>query len=209
MSDELRNRIRRLDPMGPDVETRSVSETRQMMEDVMSTKTPEHNTTRRSESGARTFRPAGAVTNGSSIAIPGPLAPVMAGLVAVAIAAFALLGGASTAPLMLSAGESGPALASCLPFSQEILADMEVAFEGTVTGIDGDVLTLDVVTWFTDGEAEQVTITAPVGMEALIGGISFEVGGNYLVTATDGVVNYCGYTAVATPELRQAFESAF
>lgn len=209
MTDELRNRIRRLDPMGPDVETRSVSEARQMMEDVMSTKTPDDNTAARSERGARTFRPAGAATNGPSIAIPRPLVPAMAGLVAVAIAAFALLGGGSTAPLMLSAGESDPALASCLPFSQEILADMEVAFEGTVTGIDGELLTLDVVTWFTAGEAEQVTITAPLGMEALIGGISFETGGNYLVTATDGVVNYCGYTAAATPDLRQAFESAF
>lgn len=211
MSDELRDRIRRLDPMGPDVDTRPVSQAREMMEAIMSTQTPQTpqtpQTERRSEARSG-FRPAGA-TPGSSIALSRPLIPVMAGLVAVAIAAFALFGGGSPAPLALSAGDSDPSLMSCLPFSVDILSDMEVAFEGTVTDVDGDVLTLDVVTWFTGGDAEQVTITAPLGMEALIGGIPFETGESYLVTATNGVVNYCGYTAVATPEMRQAFESAF
>ncbi len=207
MSDELRNRLRRLDPMGPGVETRSVQQAREMMEAVMSTQTPQ--TTRRSEGAARRFRPAGATTSGSSIAVSRPLVPILAGLVAVTIAAFALLGGGAPAPLALSAGESDPALASCMAFSPEILAGMDVALEGIVTDIEGDVLTLDVVTWYTGGEADQVTITAPLGMEALILGISFEVGGDYLVSATDGVVNYCGYTDVATPQLREAFESAF
>lgn len=207
MSDELRNRLRRLDPMGPGVETRSVQQAREMMEAVMSTQTPQ--TTRRSEGAARRFRPAGATTSGSSIAVSRPLVPILAGLVAVTIAAFALLGGGAPAPLALSAGESDPALASCMAFSPEILAGMDVAFEGIVTDIEGDVLTLDVVTWYTGGESDQVTITAPLGMEALILGISFEVGGDYLVSATDGVVNYCGYTDVATPQLREAFESAF
>lgn len=207
MSDELRIRLRRLDPMAPGVETRSVQQAREMMEAVMSTQTPQ--TTRRSEGAARRFRPAGATTSGSSIAVSRPLVPILAGLVAVTIAAFALLGGGAPAPLALSAGESDPALASCMAFSPEILAGMDVAFEGIVTDIEGDVLTLDVVTWYTGGESDQVTITAPLGMEALILGISFEVGGDYLVSATDGVVNYCGYTDVATPQLREAFESAF
>ena len=208
MSDELRNRIRRLDPMGPEVETRSVSQAREMMEAVMSTETPTPPTERRSDERSR-FRPDGATTAGSSIAISRPLVPAMAALVAIAIAGFALLGGGTPAPLALSAGNADPAMMSCLPFSVDILSGMEVAFEGTVTNVDGDVLTLDVVTWFTGGEAEQVTITAPLGMEALIGGIPFESGQNYLVTATNGVVNYCGFTAAATPELREAFESAF
>ena len=111
--------------------------------------------------------------------------------------------------MLLSAGESDPALMSCLPFSVDILDDMELAFEGTVTNVDRDQLTLDVVTWYRGGDAEQVQITAPLGMEALIGGIPFEVGGSYLVSATDGVVNYCGYTGVATDELRAAFDQAF
>ena len=208
MSDELRNRIRRLDPMGPDVETRSVSESREMMEAVMSTPTNTKSTNHRPERERQTLRPA-AGTPGGSIAISRPIAWVAAAMSVVVVTAFALLNSGGTAPLLLSAGESDPALMSCLPFSVDILDDMEVAFEGTVTGVDGDLLTLDVVTWYTGGDAEQVQITAPLGMEALIGGIPFEVGGSYLVTATNGVVNYCGYTGVATPEFRAAFEQAF
>ena len=68
MSDELRNRIRRLDPMGPDVETRSVSESREMMEAVMSTPTNTKSTGHQPERDRRTLRPA-AGTAGGSIAI--------------------------------------------------------------------------------------------------------------------------------------------
>jgi hypothetical protein len=206
MSDELRNRIRRLDPMGPDVETRSVSESREMMEAVMST--PIKSTNHRSERDRQTLGPA-AGTPGHSIAISRPVAWVASAMAVVVVTAFALLNSGGSTPLVLSAGESGPGLMSCLPFSVDILDDMQVAFEGTVTGVDGDQLTLDVVTWYRGGDAEQVQITAPLGMEALIGGIPFEVGGSYLVSATDGVVNYCGYTGVATDELRAAFDQAF
>jgi hypothetical protein len=206
MSDELKNRIRRLDPMGPEVETRSVSESREMMEAVMST--PTKSTDRRPERDRQTLRPA-AGTPGGSIAISRPLAWVAAAMAIVVVTAFALLNSGGTTPLVLSAGESDPALMSCLPFSVDILDDMEVAFEGTVTGVDGDQITLDVVTWYRGGDAEQVQITAPLGMEALIGGIPFEVSGSYLVSASNGVVNYCGYTDMATPEMRAAFEQAF
>ena len=69
MSDELRNRIRRLDPMDPDVETRSVSESREMMEAVMST--PTKSTNHRPERDRQTLRPA-AGSAGGSIAISRP-----------------------------------------------------------------------------------------------------------------------------------------
>lgn len=52
-------------------------------------------------------------------------------------------------------------------------------------------------------------LTAPAGMEALIGGFAFTVGEHYLVTATDGTVNFCGYSALATPEITDAFNQAF
>ncbi|MDR9451479.1 MAG: hypothetical protein RI637_09710 [Acidimicrobiia bacterium] len=170
--------------------------------------TPTEPSERRSEHPRRTLRPS-AATPGGSITLSRPLASIAAAMAIVVAAAFVLINSGGSTPLGLSAGESDPALMSCLPFSVDLLADMEVAFEGVVTSVDGDVLTLDVVTWYTGGEAEQVEITAPPGMEALIGGIPFEVGGSYLVTATNGVVNYCGYTGVATPEFRAAFDQAF
>ena len=75
---------------------------------------------------------------------------------AVAAAALAIVGvltltgnpGPAPAPLQLSLGE-GDAMASCLPFEVGILADMPTAFEGTVTAVDGDRVTLTVDRWYT------------------------------------------------------------
>ncbi len=39
--------------------------------------------------------------------------------------------------------------------------------------------------------------------------MGFRVGERYLVTATDGTVNGCGFSGPATPELERAFEEAF
>lgn len=144
----------------------------------------------------------------------GLLATAAAAVVAVAVVGVITLGGggdpAPTAsePLQLGIGQSD-ALASCLPVSAEILAPMPVAFEATATSVDGEAVTLSVVRWFAGGDAATVELVAPDGMEALIGGIDFVEGERYLVTATDGVVNYCGFTGLATPELTAIFEQAF
>jgi hypothetical protein len=39
--------------------------------------------------------------------------------------------------------------------------------------------------------------------------VPFEAGGQYLITAYDGNVNYCGFSGPSTPELRSAYEEAF
>jgi len=79
--------------------------------------------------------------------------------------------------------------------------------------VDGPNVTLDIERWYHDGTdsgADRVTVNAPEGMEALIGGVAFEVGGQYLISAgADGNVSYCGYTAPATDELRASFDQAF
>jgi len=100
-------------------------------------------------------------------------------------------------------------MAMCIMFSVEELARAPLAFEGTVTSVEGETVTLDVDEWFKGGEAEQVVLHAPAGMEALIGGIPFEEGGQYLITAYDGTVNYCGFSGPSAPEFRAAFEEAF
>lgn len=101
-------------------------------------------------------------------------------------------------------------MASCLPVSPELLVDMDIVFAGTVQSVDGETITLDVSRWYAGGDADLAVLTAPAGMEALIGGISFEAGGTYLVSATaDGTVNYCGYTGAATPELQAIYDAAF
>lgn len=133
-----------------------------------------------------------------------------------AVIGVAALGGGNSpvtaTPLELT-GAGGDALASCLPFSVDILDDMVTAFEGTVTAVDGPTVTLDIDRWYHDGTnsaAETVVVNAPEAMEALIGGIAFETGGQYLISAdAEGNVAYCGYTAPSTDDLRASFEQAF
>lgn len=108
----------------------------------------------------------------------------------------------------LSAG-GGATMMSCLPFDPAYLADMPLAFRGTATEVGGDVVTLKVDHWFKGGDAEEVVLRAPQGLEALIDGIAFEADREYLISATDGQVNYCGFSGEVTPELEAGFEAAF
>jgi hypothetical protein len=86
---------------------------------------------------------------------------------------------------------------------------MPLAFRGTATEVGGDVVTLKVDHWFKGGDAEEVVLRAPQGLEALIDGIAFEADREYLISATDGQVNYCGFSGEVTPELEAGFEAAF
>lgn len=200
MTDELREQLARIDPMHPGVPTRSVTEepSRRQLETIMSTPTRE--------------RPASAGTPHRNWI---PAVAAIAALV-VAVAGIITLGDGPTAtpeaatPLELTAGGED-AMASCIMFSTEELERVaEIAFEGTVTAADGPKVTLSVDRWFRGGdEATDVVLNAPQGMEALIGGIPFAVGEQYLITAQGGNVNYCGFSGPSTPEYRAAFEAAF
>lgn len=201
MTDELRKRLSRLDPMPSDVPTEPVTteSSRQLLEDIMTTPNVEQ-----PGSPGKSKR-------------PWLVAVAAAAVVIVAIGAVGLLardgGGsgdpiAATPPLELNAGGEDP-MAMCIVFSVEELAKAPVAFEGTVASVDGNTVTLEVDTWFKGGETSQVVLNAPQGLEALIDGFAFEEGGQYLITAYDGNVNYCGFSAKSTPEMRAAFEEAF
>lgn len=187
---ELRNRVQKLDPMSSGVETRSVKDesSRQMLEAIME-------------------QPVSGVGGDSGRRMQWFFAA--AAVVAVALGSFAIFGGSPAGPpLQLSLGDSN-AISSCMPVSAEFLKDMPVAFEGTATAVDGDLVTLDVGEWFAGGDAATVELVAQSGMQALIGGIDFEVGTTYLVSATEGTVNFCGYSDVASPELRAIYDEAF
>lgn len=74
-------------------------------------------------------------------------------------------------------------MASCLPFDVGFLREMPLAFSGTATAVTDDEVALD--------------------------GVEFAEGERYLVTATDGQVNGCGFSGRATPELTAAYQEAF
>lgn len=73
-------------------------------------------------------------------------------------------------------------MARCPPFSLAILSYVEAAVEGTGT--------------------------APMGLEYFNGRNQFKVKCDYVVTATDRVVKYCGCTTWATPSVRVALGEA-
>jgi len=201
MTDELRQRLARKDPMHSGVPTESTTEesSRELLEQIMSTPTKERNAPRSK-----------------------PLKPWLIATTAVAALILAVAAGlglandegtptiADKAPIALDAGTED-LMAICMMFSPEELArTADLAFEGTVSAVDGNTVTLSVDNWFLGGDdATEVALDAPQGMEALIGGIPFEVGGQYLISAVDGTVNYCGFSGPATPDLRAGFESAF
>jgi hypothetical protein len=199
VTDELRNRLSRLDPVPPEVVMDPVTSqsSQHLLEEIMSQETTDLQP-----------EPVSKGKKGLYAAI------AAAALVIVAIGAVGIFTGdgedpvASGPPVELSAGVDDP-MAMCIMYSVEELAKAPMAFEGTVTSVEGETITLDVDHWFKGGDAEQVVITAPAGMEALIAGIPFEVGTQYLITAYDGTVNYCGFSGESTPEFRADFEEAF
>jgi hypothetical protein len=143
-------------------------------------------------------------------------AAVAAALVALLIALTLSDGGGSDIdaaqaplePLVLSVG-AGDAMASCLPVDANTLAEMAPAFAATATAVGDDMVTLDIDRWYTDGDATQVRLHAESGQAALIAGFDFALGEEYLITASEGTVNFCGYSGPATPELAALFDRAF
>lgn len=186
---ELRLKIQALDPLSDDVDVRSVDEpsSQQMLEGIMETKTESWNR-----------RPAAYLIGAAAV-------------VAVVLGGFALFNGTDTPaspPLALSLGESD-ALASCIVLTADVLDDVPLAFAGTVTGVEGETVTLSVDEWYVGGDAETVELSAPSGLGALIGSIEFSGGEQYLISAFDGVVNYCGFSGPATPDLQAIYDEAF
>lgn len=99
---------------------------------------------------------------------------------------------------------------SCVQFDVAILAAMPVAFAGTVTGTTAEAVTIEVDRWYTGGDSDVVSIRLADGQSsAALDGVDFQTGDRYLVTATDGVVNGCGFSGEATPEFEAAYDEAF
>ena len=200
--DELRARLARLDPAGAlPVEPASGSRAGVQMERAM--QTLDTSSTTGPRRGPRRL----AVAGGAALAA------------AAAATAGVLVWGAgdppaADAPTTLDLALSDEAAtASCIQFSEDVLADMPVAFGGTVSAVAEDEVVLDVDRWFAGGDADRVRLDVPGGISpeaaALWYGVDFREGERYLVTATNGNVNSCGYTTAATPEMEAAFERAF
>jgi hypothetical protein len=128
--------------------------------------------------------------------------------------------GGVTAGSAKTAG-SANAAASCVVFNVSFLREMPLAFAGTVTSITITTLgnmtvTLSIDHWYKGGSADVVTLTTmtahaltPTTWVDVEDGVDFIQGKRYLVTATNGTVNGCGFTGESTPILEKAFAEAF
>lgn len=146
-------------------------------------------------------------------------APAMAAAAALAVVgggAYAFLGGSDPADtpdstvttLALPAG-SGTSINSCVPFDVQYLRDMPVAFSGSATEVGDDSVTLEVDRWYKGGDANVVRLANYDLSTVSLDGFTFEQGDRYLITATEGTVNFCGFSGPWNQELADAFDEAF
>ena len=211
MNDELREQLGRLDPMHPGVpvEPATTRSSKARMEKIMNTPLIDQedslstSTTRVSSIGTHRRR------NRTLLGVAAAAVLAIGGAVIVGNSG----GGDSTEvaagpPIELSLGDSS-VMSSCMVFDVALLADMSPAFAGTAMSVEGETVTLTVDRWYAGGDATTVVLEGAVGSPALIDGFEFEVGQQYLITAAEGNVNFCGYSGPATLELEAAFDAAF
>lgn len=111
--------------------------------------------------------------------------------------------------MTLTMPDIGTSMSSCMPFSVDVLQDMPVAFSGTATEVMDDSVTLDVDVWYQGGNADTVVLEQYDAETASLDGIVFTTGDRYLVTATEGTVNLCGYSVAWSQDMAEGFEEAF
>ena len=145
-------------------------------------------------------------------------APAMAAAATLAVlgGAYAVLGDSdpagapdSTVTSLALPASSGTSINSCVPFDVDYLRDMPVAFSGTATEVGDDSVTLEVDRWYTGGNADVVRLANYDLSTVSLDGFSFEQGDRYLITATEGTVNFCGFSGPWTQDLADAFDQAF
>ena len=209
MADNLRQRLGRLDPVDPAMPTDDTRtpRVRALLEEIMNT----------------------SIENQPPLtaAIPPPpkrrlviLAGVAAAIIAVAVGVAVINGavingGSGTTKsrlplsLALSLPHSGPGQ-SCIQFSTDQLAQASDAFSGTVTEVTDSTVTISVDHWYKAAGAkpDQVQLTSENALPSELG-VEFSSGQHYLVSATDGHVNGCGFSGPDSPELLSAFTAAF
>ena len=141
-----------------------------------------------------------------------------------AAATFAVLGGGAYAYLvgrdpastpdsvgtvLALPADSGTSMGSCAPFDVEPLRDVPLAFAGSATEVGAESVTLDVDHWYKGGNADVVRLTNYDLSTVSLDGLTFEPGDRYLITATGGTVNLCGFSGPWNRELADAFAEAF
>ena len=94
------------------------------------------------------------------------------------------------------------------PEAQYLAATATLAFQGTVTKIEGNVVTLRVLgTW--RGAAADLAEVRNTTKSPVLAGFEPQLGQTYLVAAANGQVIGCGYSGPDEPDLRTVYDQAF
>lgn len=199
MNDEaLQQRLRRIDPaVGVPIDPVAGPRAAALMEQIMNT--PAH-----TQDPAGSARP---VRRWPRFALAGAAAIALAGVGVVA------LGGndddsKSATSVEYSLGAFDP-MAMCLMVSEQVPAPGTVAFRGVVAEVGDATVTLDVADWFGADGADQVVLSLADAGSPALDGVEFVAGGEYLVAVTDGVVQTCGMSGQASPELEALYAGWF
>ena len=117
--------------------------------------------------------------------------------------------GGSTVTELTAPGSAAYA-ARCMVPDAAAIARQSVAFSGTVTTVAADAVTLTVDHWYAGGPTDLVRVQAPAAqLQDLAGAVDLQQGRRYLVSATDGRVTVCGFSAPYSPRLAELYASAF
>jgi hypothetical protein len=197
--DELLARLRAADPASS-LPTADPARVAELLEAAMS-----ETTTRPTES-----RDSG--THGRS-----PLTWLVAAAAVVLIAAAGVFGLAqrghdpapTAAPTVTQLSYSPPTTRCMLP-NVAVLQDQSVAFQGTLTSLQGGVATFDITHWYAGGPTDTAEVAAPSSqLGDLVQAADLQVGHTYLVAAHDGTVTSCGFTGPARRHLLDLYGQAF
>lgn len=207
--DTLRRLLSDLDPMPARVPVEAVTspQARQRLEQIMQTTDPSStsNSSNVVVPFARRRKPRLILAVAASVAVLG---------IGTTVAVNLDNGGTDEAEMTtmaLTAPGGDAAMMMCMRLDAEALRPVPVALAGTVTTLTDETVTLDVTHWYKGGTAERVTIARPPGdiSPALIPGVEFEQGKAFLITATEGTVNGCGFSGPESPELKKVYDEAF
>lgn len=204
MDDNLRQRLGRVDPVDPAMPTDDTRtpRVRALLEEIMNTNVESPNVD--SPSGSS---PAAPSSRRRLVAITG----VAAAIVAIAIVVAVASGGGSTKKSQLTLALPTPRPGqSCIQFSTDQLAQAADAFAGTVTAVGDNSVTVAVDHWYkaSGTKADVVLLSADSAPGSELG-VQFAAGQHYLVSATDGQVNGCGFSGEDSADLKAAFDTAF
>ena len=98
----------------------------------------------------------------------------------------------------------------CMVPNAGLLQTQDLAFEGTVTGVEDGTATLAVDEWFKGEGGDTVTVAAPSRqLRDLLIAVDFQEGRTYLVSARDGTVSLCGLTAEKDERLAALYGEAY